>query len=204
MTIIKSLTLAALLSAASDVDIQTGSTFAVRASGDAAAIDRLVITVDGSTLKIGAKSDWGWNNRGKARVTVTLPRLVGVRVSGSADITADRGVGPSFAAEISGSGNVRIAALNADEVRADVSGSGNFTAAGRCSKFAVKVTGSGAVDTTALQCATADVRVSGSGDVSAFASQAATVAVRGSGDVRITGGGRCTSTTSGSGTVQCN
>lgn len=190
--------------AASDVAITTGPAFAVRATGDADAIDRLVITVDNGTLKIGSKSDWGMGRRGEARVAVTMPRLTGVRVSGSADVTADRGAGPAFAAGVSGSGNVRIAAIDADDVRFSVSGSGNLTAAGRCRSFGAQVTGSGDIDAAALKCATAQVKVAGSGNLSAFASQTATVSVSGSGDVRITGGGRCTSSTAGSGVVTCN
>ena len=190
--------------AASDVDIRTGNTFAVQASGDAAAIDRLIITVDGDTLKIGSKSDWGWSNRGKARVAVTMPRLVGARISGSADVTADRGAGPRFTAGISGSGNLTIAAIDAADVRLDIGGSGNIEAAGRCTTLSARVSGSGNVEAAALKCATVDAKIAGSGNLSAFASQAATVAVSGSGDARITGGGRCTSSASGSGTVRCN
>lgn len=189
---------------ASDVAITTGPAFAVRATGDAEAIDRLVITVENGTLKIGSKSEWGWSRRGEARVAVTMPRLTGIRVSGSSDVTADRGAGPAFAAGVTGSGDVRIGTIDADDVRFSVSGSGNLTAAGRCRSLGAQVTGSGDIDAAALKCATVQVKVAGSGNLSAFASQTATVSVSGSGDVRITGGGRCTSSTAGSGVVTCN
>lgn len=190
--------------ASSNVDIRTGPAFAVEASGDAAAIDRLEITVAGGTLRIGAKPGWNWGGKGKARVAVTLPRLVGVRISGSADVTADRGAGPAFAAGVSGSGNLRVDAIDAAEVRLDIAGSGNVVALGRCSALNARISGSGDLDAAGLKCTTVDAKVSGSGNLSAFASQAATVAVSGSGDVRIVGGGRCTSSASGSGTVRCN
>ena len=187
-----------------NVDIRHGSAFRVVATGPADELDKLELVAKAGELKIGRKRQW-WRWSGEdVKVSVTMPALHGVRISGSANVVADRGDGPAFAMAISGSGDMKIAGVDAAKVGLAISGSGDVTAAGRCTSVDVQVSGSGNAMLAGLKCANVDVSVAGSGDVAAHASTAAMVRVAGSGDVRITGGGRCTKKVAGSGTVTCS
>jgi hypothetical protein len=187
-----------------NVDIHHGSSFRVVATGPADELDKLELVVERGELKIGRKRQWWRWNGEDVKVSVTMPTLHGVRISGSANVAADRGDGPAFAMAISGSGDMKVAAVDAAKVALSISGSGDVTAAGRCTSVDVKISGSGNAMLAGLKCTNADVSVAGSGDVAAHASTAAMVRVAGSGDVRITGGGRCTKKVAGSGTVTCS
>lgn len=191
------------VSGSDDVTIRQGQ-FSVMADGDAAELDRLEIRVENGTLKIGRKkSMWGWNNK-DTRITVSLPALHGLAVSGSSDVTADRGSGDNFGLSISGSGNVGLAALDTANAAISISGSGDMTAAGRCGALTVKIAGSGNAALAGLRCTNATISVAGSGNVNAHVSGQAAVSVAGSGDVVVTGGARCTKKVAGSGDVRCS
>ncbi len=192
-------------SGSEDVTITTGKAASVVATGPSERLDHLDIRVEGGVLKIGHKgNNWGWGvNNDKTRITVTMPSLKGLRLSGSGDVTADKGSGPNFSVEVSGSGDVRIGSIDATEVALSTNGSGDIAAAGRCANLRVSISGSGDMALEGLSCANADIRIAGSGDVAASASTTAKVSVAGSGDVRIKGGARCSISKAGSGDVSC-
>ncbi len=192
-------------SGSEDVTITTGKTASVLATSTSSDhLDRLDIRVEGGVLKIGHKgSGWGsWGND-KTRITITMPALKGLKLSGSGDVMADKGTGPAFGVEIAGSGDVRVGSVDSTDVALSTSGSGDIHLGGRCTNLRVSIAGSGDMLLDGLSCANADVRVAGSGDVTAQASTTAKVSVFGSGDVRIAGRARCQISKSGSGDVVC-
>lgn len=190
--------------AGSDDVVITRGAFSVVGDGDEAELDRLEIKVEDGVLKIGRKSgNWGWNNK-DVKLSVALPALHGLTVSGSSEVTAERGEGERFALKISGSGAVNMRLLDVKTADITLSGSGNLVAAGRCGALNLVMSGSGDANLAQLKCTNAAIRVSGSADVAAFATGQASVRVSGSGDVVLTGGARCTKAVSGSGEVQCS
>ena len=194
-------------SGSEDITILTGKTASVVASGPQERLDRLIIGVDGTTLKIDHKSGNNWNmnwgEKDAVRITVTMPALKGIHASGSGDITADGGTGPAFDASLSGSGDLKIARIDSAGVALGTSGSGDIEASGQCTNAKVTISGSGDMKLASLACTNIDIKISGSGDVAARATGIANIRISGSGDVNITGGARCTSRTSGSGDVTC-
>lgn len=189
---------------AADVEVHSGSAASVRAVGDAAALDRLDIRVEGRTLRIASRgTGWDWHGR-PVSVFVAVPAIAAIESSGSGDIRIDRAAGPSFAATLQGSGDLRIDTLDTRNAAFRITGSGDILAAGRCATTTVDVSGSGDVDLRGLRCETLTVHVAGSGDVTGFATRAATIAVQGSGDVTVTGGAKCTTAKAGSGDVRCS
>ncbi len=190
-----------------DVTIITGKAASVVATGPQDKLDRLIVGVDGTTLKIDHKSgnNWSmsWGDKDAVRITVTMPALRGVHASGSGDIAADSGTGPAFDASLSGSGNLKLARVNSPDVTLLTSGSGDIEAAGQCTNAKISISGSGEMKLASLACTNIDVTISGSGDVAARATGTANVRISGSGNVNVTGGARCTSRTSGSGDVTC-
>lgn len=194
------------LAGSPNVTVVTGPAASVRASGSDAALDRLEIGVDGGTLKIGTKRglDWSWRDYGRVTIAVTVPMLRAVDVGGSGDVVVDRVKSHDFTAAIAGSGSIRVGALDADLTNFSIAGSGSVTAAGRCSAETAKIRGSGDLKLSGLKCMTLSANIAGSGAIDAYATQTATLAMMGSGDIRVTGGARCTVSSTGSGKAHCS
>lgn len=192
------------VSGSDDVNILTGNSFSVVATGAQDDLDQLEVKVDGGQLKIGRKSSmWRWGG-GAVVIAVTMPALRGLVLAGSSDVTADKGAADVFDAKVSGSGNMSIASLDAKTANISVSGSGDVTMAGRCGAQNISIAGSGDVDLSRLSCVNSSIRIAGAGNVLARASGEATIRIAGSGDVVITGGARCIKKIAGSGDVRCS
>jgi hypothetical protein len=188
------------------VAVRKGSQFSVIAAGNETALDALLIDVKDGTLRIARKSGYdgmrGWLG-GEAVITVTMPVLHGVRIAGSANVSAAMGSGPDFALDVAGSGNARIAGVAADRVAVRISGSGDVMLTGRCTGLSLQLAGSGDADLGGLTCADAQVKVAGSGNAALRATRTADITAAGAGDVLVTGGARCTKTVTGSADVVC-
>jgi len=190
------------LAGSDDVVVRVGQAFAIRAEGPAEVLDRLRIEKNGDTLEIGRKRG-GTDVRGKARVIVTLPRLVGAAVAGSGDMQVDRAGGSSFEGSLAGSGNLGVGQLQADEAGFSIAGSGTARVAGAAKKLEVNIAGSGNLDAGGLTANAAEVSIAGSGNVRATVNGAAEVNIMGSGNVDLGQGARCETSKMGSGSVRC-
>ncbi len=188
-----------------EVTVATGRAASVHASGDAEALDRLDIRVEGGVLKIGTKHDsmWSWRDHGPVRIAVTVPMVHAVDLAGSGTVAVDRVKAPEFDAQLSGSGRLNVASLEADRVGIDSSGSGTMTIAGRCGAAKARLAGSGELRLGGLRCETLNASTAGSGSIEAQATRTAALSTAGSGDINLTGGARCTVSTAGSGRVNC-
>ncbi|WP_375271912.1 head GIN domain-containing protein [Sphingomonas sp.] len=184
-----------------DVEVRTGA-FSVRAEGDPAVLDRLVIQRDGTSLRVGRRNGMTWN-KGKARVIVTMPAIEEAAISGSGSFRIGNVDGQRFRGAISGSGNIAVEAMRAGEVEFGISGSGNVTAAGQAQALTVRIAGSGDVQARGLTAARATVSVAGSGNVDATVRGPADVRLAGSGDIDLGPDARCVTRKGGSGTVRC-
>lgn len=194
------------LSGSSDVIVRTGGAASVRAEGDAKALERLEIEVDGDTLRIGhKKNSWGFDfsKTGRTRVYVTLPALTAAAIGGSGDIEIDKVEADRFDGSVAGSGNIKIAALRARSAAFSIAGSGGIKAAGAAGDLKLDIAGSGDLDLTGLQSKTASVSIAGSGNARANATESADISIMGSGNVRLRGTARCSVNKMGSGSAEC-
>lgn len=194
------------LAGSHDVIVTVGGAPSVRAEGDAEALERLEIGVEGGQLRIGNRGRSGWSWFGGHRgitVHVTVPALAGASIAGSGDMRIDRVEGPRFAAAITGSGDMDIANMRVGEASFSVTGSGGIAAAGTAQRSSASVTGSGDLDLGRLEAASATIALAGSGDISLRATETAAIELRGSGDVTVGGPARCSISKSGSGDVHC-
>jgi hypothetical protein len=197
---------AVALEGAHDVVVTFGGAPSVRAEGEADALDRLDIRVEGATLKIGSRRDQRWFSFRRHRgvtVYVTAPALHGASIQGSGDLRIDRTQTEAFEAEIAGSGDLQIGQLQASRARFAVAGSGDIRAAGTADSADVSIAGSGNVGLQQLQTRRASVSVAGSGNVALHASEAVDGSVMGSGNVTVRGGAHCSINKMGSGNVSC-
>jgi hypothetical protein len=192
-----------------DVAVTTGGQPAVSARGSAGLVDKMVVKVDGSTLKIHPEKRSGWFGKSgwsgaKAKVTVSVPMLDGAAVAGSGDLQVDRVDGSSFAGEVAGSGNLRLAQLRVQNLKLEIAGSGNVQAAGQATEARYEIAGSGDIQASRVTTQQARAEIAGSGKIEAHAARNAQIDIAGSGNVRITGGGKCTISKAGSGNVDCS
>jgi hypothetical protein len=193
------------LAGSQDVVVRVGPAHSVRAEGDSRVLERLLIEVEGRSLRIGMKKG-NWTDFGsssKTTIHVTLPALEAAAVAGSGDMRIDRVEGNRFSATVSGSGDLAIDAVRVADAEFAVTGSGGIRASGNAQRASSSVTGSGDIDLGGLETGTAAMAVVGSGDIRARVMQQANVSIVGSGDVSISGPAKCSVTKRGSGDVRC-
>jgi hypothetical protein len=189
------------------VNVRTGPGPSARAEGSPAAMDRLRVEVQGSTLVVSsdrnAWSGWQGANPGPVTLNVTTPALSSAILTGSGNLNIDRAKAPRFDLSLTGSGDISLGALAAERLLITVTGSGKATIAGKVAQVRALVQGSGAIAGAKLTAADLDLTVNGSGDVSFAATRAAKVNASGSGDVDVTGSAACSVRATGSGEVRC-
>lgn len=197
---------AVLLAGPHDVIVTVGAAHSVRAEGDPETLDRVEIEVEGGTLRIGAKKgkwSFGWTDRAKTTIYVSLPAIRAASIAGSGDMRVDRVQSERFAASIAGSGDLQIAALRTADAKFSIAGSGNISASGTAQRAGISIAGSGDVNLEGFEARSAEVSIVGSGDVRARAMETADVSIMGSGDVMLSGSARCNVNKRGSGSVRC-
>ena len=191
-----------------EVTVATGGAPAVRASGGERAIERLVVEVEGRTLKIHSKKrsgmSFGWSRSHPVKLTVTVPSLSAAGIAGSGDISVDKVSGDLFEGDIAGSGGLRVGQVDVKRLKVGIAGSGNFSGVGRATVAEYDIAGSGDLNAPGLIAETASVSIAGSGNVTAQATGTAKVDIAGSGNVRMTGGAKCSVSKAGSGNVACS
>jgi len=187
-----------------DVDVKAGNSFSVTAEGDPKVLDILEIKVVDGTLRVGRKSgNFGWSDDHGAKIHVVMPKLNLASVSGSGNLTVDRAEG-DFTGSIAGSGNLDVAALNANAAKLSVAGSGDMTLAGTVGKLTASIVGSGDIDGEKLTASGASISIVGSGNLSGVVKGGASVSIAGSGDVDLKGGAQCAVNAVGSGEAHCS
>ena len=189
-----------------DVDVRVGGDFAIQATGPADLLDKLEIVKDGDTLKIGRKGNsfnWGGDKGRAIKVLVTMPAIGGASVSGSGNLSIDHVQADDFAASIAGSGDMKIGQMAVQSAHFSIAGSGDITASGTAGSAEMQVAGSGDIGAQGLTASRANITVQGSGDVSATVNGPANVSVMGSGDVEVGGDPTCRVSKMGSGEVRC-
>ncbi len=193
------------------VQVTTGGQRSVRAQGPSDVLERMVVEVDGRTLRIHPEKRrglfGGWNSGGAGgtvRVAVSVPMLNAAAIAGSGNIAVDRIDAQSFSGSVAGSGELRLPQVEVRSLRLEIAGSGDAMAAGRAAEGHYEIAGSGDIQAARVATDQARVEIAGSGNVEANARSAARVEIAGSGNVRVTGGARCSIDKVGSGNVECS
>jgi len=193
------------LSLAADLYVSQEAGYKVEIVAPEAILEKLDVYVDGQTLKIkttGLKSI-NWRDD-EVKIYVSLPTIKGLHLSGSGDIIAQTAIkAEDLKISISGSGDVKIGSLTAQNLDLAISGSGDMelSGPGTISQVDVAVSGSGDIDLSELQANDVNVAISGSGDIKLWANENLRGKVSGSGDIYYKGRPRFDVKVSGSGSV---
>ncbi len=161
--------------------------------------------VSGSTLEIDLKNGKCLKNNYSLKITVYLPELKGLDISGSGDVyVPGKIISETLDLEISGSGSVRMDSIDVNSIIADISGSGEIylTGSDTMETQSIEISGSGSVDAINLPVRKSTIDMSGSGDSKVYVLETLDVEISGSGDVIYRGNPIISQQVSGSGGIR--
>jgi hypothetical protein len=147
------------------IDVQVGPAIHVEISGDADVVARIETRVRDGRLVVGTRDEL--HPQTKTRVTMTVPRLDALAITGIGAIDATGVAAPSFAVSIGGTGSIKLAGVS--------------------SGAAYQIGGTGDIDAKDLSLKTASVAMEGTGHLALTASDAVQIAVEGVGNVEVFG-----------------
>lgn len=137
-------------------------------------------------------------------IRISAPDVSSLNISGSGDIDVlTTWIGHYLETDISGSGNLTLADISANEIDSKISGSGNIHAeSGLVNYEQLRISGSGDIDLLQVEADTVYADISGSGDIKVTVHKFLDVSISGSGNVGYHGTPAMINTRiSGSGTV---
>lgn len=111
------------LAGANTVTISVGSAQSVAVAGDDNLVDDVTTTVSGGRLVIDDPGSF--DTEAPMSVTITMPSLDGLTLSGMGTVTVVGVTGPDFTADLSGTGTLQVSG-RADRVTATMSGLGTL------------------------------------------------------------------------------
>lgn len=188
-----------------DVRLSTGVAPYARATGTAAALDGVSITVDGRTLVVRpGNSGWGgYPGEGRGPVTIELGThdLSTAWVNGAGSLSIDRVRGLSFDLAIQGAGSAKVGTLDVDQLKLGLSGAASARVAGRAAKINTTVRGTSSLDGSGLSVKDAMIGAEGPAIVRLTATDTAKVDALGLASVTLEGRPACIVKAQGSATV---
>jgi hypothetical protein len=191
------------------VFLKQGNTNEVKINAPEKVKDEIVTDVEGETLTIKYKNLKSWKSIKKLipekgiNIYVTMKEVEGLAVAGSGDISADGAIeGDDLVLKISGSGDIIIPKLMADELSIGIAGSGNVKIGGEADDLTISIAGSGDINAGSLDVDDAYVKISGSGNCEIGESDELKIAIAGSGDLKYRGNPDVIKKIAGSGSVK--
>ena len=176
-----------------------------RASGSAAALQRLVVRVDGRTLIIQSnQSSWGGypgKDSGPVEVTVGTHELTTAILVGAGSLAIDKVKAFEFALTVQGAGLAGIGQTDVDRLNLAISGTGSAILSGKARQLAAIVRGLASIQAANLSVTNATIAVEGAGSVAVRVSGSVKVTGSGSGTIALDGNPACTLKVNGAGSV---
>ena len=188
------------------VKLATGvAPFAKATSDSAAALDGLVLDVQGRTLVIrNNRKSWGGyagESAGPVEISIGTHELTAVWVNGSGTIEIDKLRSFTFDLAVQGSGAARIGSVEVDQLKVAVSGTAAVSLAGSAKKLTATVQGVSTLLATEMSSKDATIDVNGAGTVRATVTETAKVSAQGPSAVELAGSPACTIKAGGSATI---
>jgi Putative auto-transporter adhesin, head GIN domain len=192
------------LGSAFTIHVRQGGSFSVKASGRDKDIQELEASVSGGTLKIRYKDQkWGWNNRERITIDITMPTLKAADLSGATntDIRGFKNQG-SVAFDVSGASKLDME-VDADRLSIDFSGASSIVFTGKADRVEGELSGASSLRAFEMNSKTVNLSVSGASSARVSASEALNVEASGASSVRYKGGAtKVSSNSSGASSVR--
>ncbi len=190
------------------VRLTTGRPSSAVATGSREALDRIAIDVQGQTLRIRRnRSAWGGTPgaaAGPLTVELSTRTLRSARLIGPASLDVDGAEGLRVDFTVEGSGRLRAANVDADNLSLGLLGSGKLEIAGAARTLRADFQGTGDVDAARLVAEDATISTTTMGAVSLAVERSVTITANGLGDVTILGRPSCTVRGVGAAQVRCS
>jgi hypothetical protein len=190
---------------AGNLYINIGPEFKVVLEGDKSILDDILTEVSAGRLVI-KKDNWRMNFNEKVTVTITMPELNGLGVSGSGKAEIRDAVKTSdMNLSVSGSGKLYANDLTLSNLKCSISGSGDIAIGGngKTGTADISISGSGNYTGEQLKIGTADISISGSGNCTCNVTESLKAGISGSGNLIYLGNApKVDSRVSGSGHVR--
>lgn len=194
------------------LSVEVGGPFSVSAEGNAERLKGIEMRVEDRALIIKRHSPgvhwsgWGWWRSftgDRVRMTITLPALQAVKLTGAERMRIEALQGASFTAVLAGDPRIDIRKLAVKTARFDMAGAGEIRASGSAEALSAKLAGGGELRLRGLAAKSADIEVAGAGKVRAAVDGPARVRALGAGSVDLGPNARCTITRAGPVRVRC-
>lgn len=189
------------------VTVTTGKAVSAKASGDADAIERVQLRVEGRTMLIRPNvSGWGGypgRQAAPARITVTTPDLNTAILIGSGSLDIDRLRGMKAVVTVEGSGQLTARQIDVDNLTLAIAGSGGIQASGRAKQAAAVARGAAGITAPDLIVADLTLTSETASAVTMHATRSAKVTSLGVGAVEVSGTAACEVKQAGSGPLSC-
>jgi hypothetical protein len=189
------------------VAVTTGKAVSARASGDAEALERVQLRVEGRTMLIRPNlSGWGGypgKQGAPARITVTTPDLNTAILIGSGSLDIDRIRGMKAVLTVEGSGRLTAGQVDVDNLSLAIAGSGGIEVSGHAKQAAAVARGAAGISAPGLIVADLILTSETAGAVSMHATRSAKVTALGIGAVQVAGTAACEVKQAGSGPLAC-
>jgi hypothetical protein len=149
------------------VNVSVGGTQSVVVHAGRNLIDQVTTDVRSGVLQIGMRPGMRLFSGGDVTVDITVPALDSVKLTGS--------------------GDVDVSGVSAQQFTAVLPGSGRVVVSGTAQTVQAQLAGSGQLELSNLRAQDVAAEISGSGDVTVYASRSLDATVSGSGSIRYAG-----------------
>ena len=187
------------------VQLSTGVAPFASASGSPAALDRISVEMQGSTLVVHPnQGSWGGYpgaDVGPIEIKVGTHDLTAASINGAGTLAIDRVRGLKFDLSVQGSGAAGINQADVDQLSIGIAGTAGAVVAGRAGKMTAIVRGISSLDSAGLVTRDATIGAEGAATVKASVTNAVTVDGSGPATITLSGGPACTLRVSGSASV---
>lgn len=184
--------------------ISQGSEFEVKIEASENLMAVIKTEVKNNTLVVDLKNNKCLRSNEMIKIYVSMPTIEGLAISGSGSIFGARKLDTdALELKISGSGDIELDSLKANELVSKISGSGTIAVGGMDTipSYYGSISGSGSVEAYELPVKKGDFQISGSGDFRVNVLETMLVKISGSGDVQYKGNPTITTDISGSGNI---
>lgn len=188
--------------------VRQGDKQSVEISANASTLEEIITEVKGRTLNVRFKSKnliISNFDPGRIDITVTVPEINALSVSGSGDIISDGPVTSRIIdLAVSGNGNIFLDELNSESVKAVISGSGDIEINGGtvARELSVTISGSGNMKASRYEASNVDIKIAGSGNCNVYSNGNLKARVAGSGSVYYHGNPSIDTSVLGSGVIE--
>lgn len=190
------------LSGIGNLTIRQGDTPGLSVTADDNLLPLIETETSGKKLSIRTKSGFNLKPTAPMTITLTVPKLERLSVSGTGNATTEKLTGENLTVKLSGAGNATLRDVTCKTLTISLSGAGNATITGSAEKATATISGAGEIDASGFKVAAAEVKVSGAGNASVWATDTLKAKVSGAGDVTYKGSPKIDKKVSGAGSVK--